>query len=274
MHPSAVSHCPGPSTSDGSLTRAMRLGTLLLSLAPCLLPSVPLAWAQNPPTPQDTVPQTAADTTRKGPVDAWLLVPVIAAFGAALLFAPPSLLFVPSLDTTSRELRLTQPHVSVYGVGGITQRISGDDPNPWKWTGSASLEAVASGLYAELRIEALSIPEPTQAWTLRGGYLFHPKPQFAGGFTLGYRWAQGDSIQNALEIGLPFAFGREFLAARFEPTYLISSRGLTWQWRFQPEFYIPRSPLMAGLCLEIKRARQGAPYHGTLTLLAGLRIGR
>jgi hypothetical protein len=152
----------------------------------------------------------------------------------------------------------------VTGGGGGTSKVD-------EWTHSESIEILKNGIYGEVRIENLYVPDRFQFQTLRGGYLAHPKPALVGGVTLGYRRAQGDRVQNALEIGLPLVIGAPRGSFRFEPTYLISSAEISWNYRGQIEFNIPRRHLVAGLNVEGKPLRRGDPYFGTVALLLGVR---
>jgi len=137
-------------------------------------------------------------------------------------------------------------------------------------TYSASLEFLHNGGYAELRTENFVEHSRVQFWTMRGGYLLHPKPAVAGGATLGYRRVAQGSSESALEVGFPIVIGSLRNWMRLEPTYIISSRGVSWTYRFQGEWPIGQF-LVGGFDFDVKPIRQDAPYFSTFTLLFGWR---
>jgi hypothetical protein len=190
---------------------------------------------------------------------------------AALAVAPPVLFLVPLNPDTSQNLGFISDHAAAYGVGGLTIRTDSAGRDHVGWAHSESVEAVWKRLYGELRIEDLEVGERVRFWTVRTGYLFHPYKFAAGGFTLAYRWAEGQDVQDGIGLGLPFAMGNDRAAMLFEPTYLFSSRGVSWTHRVRFEGYIPQTPIIVGAWYDIKPVRQGGSYHAAMTLIFGVR---
>jgi len=200
---------------------------------------------------------------------------VIAGGMVVFALAPPAFLLLPTKpDTTLPNLGFMANHFGAYATGGLAYRSAPEGESHYGWMHSASIEALWNRLYGEARFEAFDVADHVQFWTVGAGYLFQPLPNMAGGFTLGYRWAHGDDVQDAVEVGLPLVWGREVAAGRFEPTYVISSRGVSWNYRLRLDLDIGRSPFVAGTCFDIKPLRQGGGYHATFTLLLGVRARR
>jgi hypothetical protein len=197
---------------------------------------------------------------------------VLAGFVVAVLVAPPILLFIKP-DTSDHRRRgapFADPHVSFYFVGGGSWEKPG-----LGWVRSEIIEVHGKQIYGELDFEHSYFSDlgHFQFQSVRAGYLIH-KTAMATGVSLGYRRALGDRVQDALQIGLPLAMdlGRQGgvqASWRFEPTYLISSHGVTWNYRLQWDIVLPRSHLVTGFNIETKPVRQGDPYYATVNLLVG-----
>ena len=139
------------------------------------------------------------------------------------------------------------------------------------WSHSENVELLSNHLYAALRLESFEVSHPVRFQSVAAGYLFRPKPAVRGGVTLGYRHASVRGGSDAVQIGLPLMVGSRLHLIRFEPTYVISRKGLMWRYRFQGEFPVPRTPLIWGLSIEATPLRQGGSYHGLVMLLFGVR---
>jgi len=253
----------------------VRLGSSLLALVAATLvmqtvTASPHVSAQTPPVSPDSVPKDSQPEAR-GPGCEMCMLPVLAVFGAALLVAPPTVMLV-GKDTTRRpgyDVGFAGDHFSVYLVGGGSWEKPG-----LGWTHSESVAALKGRLYGELRFDSFEFSDLGSAHfqTVRAGYLVHPAQPVLGGVTIGYRRARGDSVQNAVEIGLPLVLGTSRGWIRFNPTYLISSAGITWNYSLQMEFPILHTPLVLGFDFEARTLRQDGVYFGTVALVLGTRF--
>jgi len=245
---------------------AVTLALLLITLASLLSQS---ALAQRPAAPKDTTPK---DSRPRGVGCEMCLGVVLAGFVVAVLVAPPALLFIKHDTSDHRRpgAPFADPHVSLYFVGGGSWEKPG-----LGWVRSEILEVHRKRMYGEVDFENSYFSDlgHFQFQSVRAGYLLH-NTAMAGGVSLGYRRAVGDRVQDALQIGLPLAMdlGRQGgvqASWRFEPTYLISSQGVSWNYRLQWDLAFPRSHLVTGFNVETKPARQGDPYYATINLLVG-----
>lgn len=248
------------------------------TVAPLLLQIV--TFISLPPLSRSAIAQEPAAPTDSAPPVRCIPAAALLVVGGMLLSAPASLLLLNTTpDPADREEPIPDDmepafwdnHVSAYLTGGLTERFR-KEPNRYGWAHSVSVEVFAHGIYGELRVERFAVPDHVQFQTVRAGYLFRPRRAVATGVTLGHRSAYGERVQDAFEIGLPLVVGAARGSARFEPTYLISSQGVSWNYRFQTELYIPRSPFMAGVGWEGKTVRQGGFYFSAFTLLVGVRM--
>lgn len=137
-------------------------------------------------------------------------------------------------------------HVAAYVTGGpvFTQN---DDLG---WTHTESVEALARGAYAELRLEHYYLfPQHVQYGLARVGYLARPAPTVSGGVTIGYRGVRGPPIegrQQGVEIAFPLLIDLGTRWWRFEPYYVASAQGVRWNYRIEGEWPIPGRPVVAG----------------------------
>ena len=145
---------------------------------------------------------------------------------------------------------------------------------------AAGMEVVRQGMYAELRVEDFYRPRRFEYITVRGGYLFHPRNKSAGGVTVGYQHASSDPAQRGVEVGLPLLLGDSTGTVRIDPTYLLSSGGVLWNYRVQLEFPIPRQPYFLGVSGVVKSVpfgdhhrRQEYPEKGIFTGAVTLHLG-
>ena len=241
-------------------TRASVLTTaLVISSIAFVRPTI--VAAQQTPAPPDS---TARDTIRRAADGSAFALAVAALMLAA---APGPLVFAMNPDTIP--LRFSKNHMAFYVTGGALSGSRGGQ-DFGGWTASGTVELFRNGMYGEVRVEDFHLPYYVQFRTIRAGYLFRPKPALAGGVTLGYRFTDPRRSENAFEVGFPsvVSAGRGWI--RLEPTYIISSQGITWNYRFQTELPVSRE-LFAGLDMDGKPDRQDAPYFVTLTLLFGWR---
>ena len=200
------------------------------------------------------------------------MLPVLAAFAAALIVAPPAVMLVRG-DTARRppghEVGFAGDHFSIYLVGGGSWEKPG-----LGWTHSERFAVLEGRLYGELRFDSFEFSDLGSAHfqTLRAGYLAHPRQPLLGGVTIGYRRARGDTAQSALEIGLPLALGTSRGWMRFTPTYVISSDGIRWNYSLLAEFPIVHTPLVVGFDCEARTLRQYGELFGTVALVLGTRF--
>jgi hypothetical protein len=182
--------------------------------------------------------------------------------------APPVILLIDDRSAVWNEpSAYSTNHVSAYFTGGGILSSSRDG-----WAYAQTVEALWNGIFGEVRLETFDLPPHFRYTTVRGGYLAHPKPAVAAGVVLGYRRARGDTVQNAVEIGLPIFVAGQRGILRLEPTYVISSKGVTWNYRAHANVPIARTPLTTGFVYEAKPLRQHGPYFHVIDVLIGLRI--
>jgi hypothetical protein len=191
-----------------------------------------------------------------------------------LLIAPAGIVYVVETPPRPEPTRLGfwKDHMSLHFAGGDASS-NADSVAPLRtWAGSASVEVLAGGFLAEARVEHFGVPDPLRYTTLRVGRLSHPRPEVAGGVTLGYRHVRGPRPHDGLEIGFPFIGGGPGGWVRFETTYVISLRQSSWNYRLQWERLLGRGPFFVGANLELKAweiRRRGELSHGVLGILVG-----
>ncbi len=223
--------------------------------------------------PQDSVPKDSQpkDSQPKPVIMCEMCLGVaIAAFGVTLLAAPSSfLLFKESFQQDTMPLGFTDTHIIAYFATG-----GGPDKPGKGWDYSGNVELRAGRVFGALSVQHLRYSDlgTFRFTSVRTGYLWHPRNPMAGGVTLGYRWARGDAVQNAFEVGFPFVVGSQRGWVRFEPTYLMSHAGVTWNYRVQMEAPIQRTPFLVGMNLEAKTVRQGGVYFGNIDVALGVRF--
>jgi hypothetical protein len=219
------------------------------------------------PAPPDTVPR---DTTRYPPHHL-LMYPLVAAGFIAFVAAPSALMLIPVEDTSARmntTPMLAASTVMAYGALG-----PGDDNQERRlWTLAQGVELFHRGLYAEARVEQFGLRDRNvRLRTIRVGYLAHRRNAL-GGITVGLRQPAAEGGLRGVEVALPLVMGNEEVEMRLEPLYLISSRNVSWNYRFQAELAIPRSAAFAGVRIT-SHAFDGTPKESNvaLGLLVGLR---
>jgi hypothetical protein len=220
-----------------------------------LAPVGPMALAQGPPAPRDSTRADSAqsdsilkdslppDSIRGGPIhDPRMYLMVY----AGIFVLPVVLVTAPAPlakwwgEPGRTAMAFLDDHWAAYvSVGGYFHRGQ-------TWAHSASLEVLRKSVHAELHVEDFWRPRHVRYFTLRAGYLWHPRRRAAGGVTLGYVHADRDPAQRGLEIGVPLFVGSSSGTMRLEPTYVLSSSGLLWSGRLQLEFHIPGGPYFVG----------------------------
>ena len=235
----------------------------LFNLAPL---SAVHGLAQDRPAPNDSVPRDS-QPRYAGPGCEMCLGVALAAFSAVMLTAPPSVFFLKGTRRDTLHLTFSDDHVSVFFIGGGSWERPGRG-----WVYSSNFEILKRGLYGGVSIEDFRFSDlgTVHFATVRTGYLVRARPGLAGGVTLGYRSARGNGVQNAIEIGLPLVMGSRKAWGRFEPTYAISSAGVSWNYRLRLEAPIGQTPFFAGFNIDVKTLRQGGAYYWNPALVLGL----
>jgi hypothetical protein len=223
-----------------------------------------LGLSQSPPrsvthdtTPPDSQPRHFAE---------WEMLPFFAGFAAVLAVAPASFVFFHRADPPGA---LPNSHTAAYMSGGGAGTLRG---NSFHWFYTEEVEGWNGHLYGDVRDESFRGPAYRRFLSVRGGYLLHPRPGIEGGLTLGYRVADNGPAPRAVIVGLPMMLGSEKGFVWWEPTYLVSSAGVSWNYRFQAEFYVVPTRLLAGPAFDFQPLQQGGAYVGTMTLLFGARF--
>lgn len=219
----------------------MRYALALAVVLPLASATSPLCPSLRAQQPGDSLPR---DTECwQGPHSPILLV------AAVLAVAPPLLLPVAEcLSAGPVPLGFRETHVAASVTGGPAFAYS---PGP-TWAHSENIESFEDGIYVELRIENLYLPEVIRYKTVRAGYLVSPVPGLASGVTLGYRFGHGLGAREGAEIGLPWITRMYQGWIRFEPTYVFGRHGADWSYRLQGEYPIRSGPVFAGFNIEAK----------------------
>lgn len=221
-----------------------------------------VAQTESRPAPADTTPP---DSQPRKAHD-WRFPVFMAGFVATLAVAPAALVFLHGADPPGA---LPDSHAAAYVSGGGGGTLAS---NSVHWFYTEEVEGWSGHLYGDVREESFRGPAYRRFLTVRGGYLLHPRPGIEGGLTLGYRVADNGPTPRAVSVGLPMMFGKSDAIVLWEPTYLISSAGVSWNYRFQAEGYIPRTRLLAGIAFDFLPLQQGGAYVGTIALLFGMRF--
>jgi hypothetical protein len=208
----------------------------------------PAAAAQQPQTPPDSVRTDSIPTdSAHGSVhDPRMLLEMLGVF-VVLPIAPPLIVtFAPPVDTSVKLTWLLKDHVAIRVAGGR----SGEKGQSWTYAGD--VELLRGPWYGEVRIENFHVPRHSQYQSISAGYLFRAKRGIAAGATLGYRHAPRDPTHSGVSLGLPYLsdLGRGVL--RFEATYVFSSGGPSWNYRFHGEYPISDGPFSFGMSIEGK----------------------
>jgi hypothetical protein len=217
--------------------------------------------AQQRPTPSDSVPRDSVPRT-----GADMSPLVYAVFVAALTVAPPAVL-LSSRFTDPDSTGTLGNHIAAYfAAGGMDQHGSENHGDTY----SGTVEVLAGHFYGTFRASDFRGPGHVQFLSARAGYLLRAKRVLAGGVSVGYRHVTGHNVEDAVEVGLPLVLGNEIGGVRWEPSYVISSKGIAWNYRLQMELYLAK-PLVLGAAFEVLPLRQGASHFNVVSLLLGLR---
>ena len=222
-----------------------------------------VAQTESRPAPADTTPP---DSQPRKAHD-WRFPVFMAGLAATLAAAPATLVLLHGADPPGDGL--PNSHAAAYVTGGGGGTLASNSPH---WFYTEEIEGWSGHLYGDVRDESFRGPAYRRFLTLRGGYLLHPRPGIEGGLTVGYRSADNGPTPGAVSVGLPMMLGTRDLIASFEPSYLISSAGVSWNYRFQAEGNIPRTRLLAGIAFDFLPLQQGGAYVGTIALLFGTRF--
>lgn len=218
-------------------------------------------------TPRDSV---ARDTMPRRLHDP-LMLPLFAAAAGMLAVAPPLLFAFTPADTIPSDAApmFAEDHVYLFagpGVGGDAQ-----DHNLWALTGA--VELYRRGFYGEARVERFGLHERALALrTVRGGYFVRARRNALWGITVGARLAGDSGAVHGAELALPVVIGARSGNMRMEPLYVVSSQGVSWNYRFQAELALGESPVVLGFRFTAHTFDpHGSPSNETMTLLVGVR---
>lgn len=236
-----------------------------------LLAAMSPLGAQTPAAARDTVRRDTLprDTVRH--LHHPLMYAAIAATAVTMIAAPPAFMLIPSNDTTGeggRTLLLASSTVMAYSAVGS----GNDNQERCLWALAQGIELFHRGLYAEARLEQFGLRDRNvRLRTMRLGYLAHRRFMM-GGATIGVRDPAPGGGLRGVELALPLLIGGYGGQMRLEPLYLISGRNVSWNYRFQADLAVPRSPLVGGIRIT-SHAFDGEPTESNvaLTFLIGIR---
>jgi hypothetical protein len=210
---------------------------------------------------------TPDDSTSRDPAPCcghdWRLPVAIAGTLAALALAPPALFLAPLSPDTSQAI---PDYVTVYFFNGV----SGRHTDSTVWSHNENVEILRRRLLISARVESFEYAAPVRFVTIRGGYMVGRKGPLGAAVVLGYRHASGRGTRDGAELSLPFMMENDRAALRFEPSYIVSSAGFTFNYRCQVEAYLWRHWVL-GLAFEAKPLRQAERRVAGVTLLVGYR---
>jgi hypothetical protein len=225
------------------------------------------ASAQSPSTRADSIASTEqrTDSTvarRAHDPRMLLLLPAGAAAVLAILFVPAPLAFwLGEPDSTHHAFQPNQQSASM-ALGGRFQ-------NGQTWSHAIGLEASRGDVYGEVTVEEFWRPRHIRYISLRGGRFWHPRKGVAGGLSVGYMHANAEARHRGPEFGLPLlvadSVGRSL---RLEPTYVVGSSGVVFNYRLQLRTPLARSRYFAGVSLTGKGNPQppkSSAYPGDFT---------
>jgi hypothetical protein len=198
------------------------------------------AAAQNP----DSLP-AQTDSTR--PVHNPLVLLGVLGVIAAVYIAPPAMLpFLASrADSSALAGGIAGPdYLEVRTSAGL---MIGETPDKTSVGGCGSLviEASAGPLYAAATVDRSWASPAVRISRASLGYLWRPRPEAAGGMTLGIADVSARSSVRGLDIGLPLFLGSPHGRAQFEVGYVLASDDSAYRMRLEAEF--GRARLTSGL---------------------------
>ncbi len=242
---------------------------LVVVLAVCMVlpPSSRTAAAQ---TPRDSIP---ADSAKTDSIPRYvhhpLMLPAMAVGIAILALAPAvGALAAAPMDTSVKLTWLLRDHAAVRVAAGRSGK------HGQTWTYSADLEMLRGSWFGEARLENFHLPRHFQYQSVGAGYLFRQRRGIAGGPLLGYRRAPRDPRQSGFYLGLPYLIDMGGGVMRFEATYVFSSGGPTWNYRWLAELPLGKGPFSFGLAAESKSLPLDDSDAHSFTSSIGLHVVR
>lgn len=217
----------------------------VLAVVTALPTSSRIAAAQ---APSDSIPADSARTDSiPRHVHHPLLLPAMAVGIAILALAPAvGVLAAAPMDTSVKLTWLLRDHAAVRVAAGRSGK------HDQTWTYSADLEILRGSWFGEARLENFHLPRHFQYQSVGAGYLFRHKRGIAAGPLVGYRRAPRDHRQSGFYLGLPYLIDLGGGVMRLEATYVFSSGGPTWNYRWLAELPLGKGPFSFGLAAESK----------------------
>ena len=249
--------------------------SVALSLATIVLPSFGRpAIAQTSTAERDSVQRDTIqrDTVRRPIHPSPLIYPIMAALMTIVVAAPPAMLLVSTVEPVMADRSaplFADRHVYAYGAAGP----GSDTQDRTFWAATEVVEVFVNGIYGEARVEQFGLHERNIGLrTVRLGYLARPRRQALGGVTIGCRAPRDHRDLHGVEVGLPLIMGNRVADVRFEPRYLISTQGVSWNYLFQADLAAGDSPLVFGVRITAHTFEpHGSPSNAALALLVGVR---
>jgi hypothetical protein len=255
--------------------------------------SVPLS-AQQPAAPRDSarvdsVPSPAVpDDSASADTIPWCHIHCMgAALYGIVLF--PSFFRLDEITFDARDsvhVGFWGNHVAIEGDAGYGTVDGGEISQEEGWSRTVAIEALFRGVYAELSLSHLDVPDRLVARAVRFGVFRHARPGTAGGVTVGYLRGRGDGGRDhdGVELAFPWIIrtcprtGRCWL--RFEPRYRVpfrhvSGRTVSYNYHLEATFLVGTSPFFVGGSADLRAPfRSGGARSFTVALVAGLRVGQ
>jgi hypothetical protein len=245
----------------------MVVKALVVALAFCTVLGSQIVSAQAP-SDSIRVDSAAIDSTPRY-VHHPFMLPAMAVGLAILALAPSAgVLLAAPVDTSIELTWLLRDHAAVRVAAGRSAERG------QTWTYSADLEILRGSWYGEARLENFHIPRHFQYQSVGGGYLFRTKRGIAAGPLVGYRRAPRDRRQSGLYLGLPYLIDLGGGVIRLEATYVFSSGGPTWNYRFLAEYPIGKGPYSFGLAVDSKSLPLDESDEEAFTSSIGLHLVR
>jgi hypothetical protein len=268
---------------------------VLLTIVSIAIPaySVPLP-AQRPAAPRDSarvdsVPALAlpADSAKTDSM-AWCHIHCMGAMLYGIVLVPSFFRLdeITFLPTDSVHVGFWGNHIAIEGSGGYGTVEGAELSQEEGWARSVAIEAFFRGVYAELSLSDMDVPDRLVARAVRLGWFRHARPGTAGGVTVGYRLGRGDRGRDhdGVELGFPWIVrtcprtGRCWL--RFEPRYGVPLRNVNWRtvsynYHLEATFVVGSSPFFVGGTADLRApVKDGGVRTFTMAVVAGLRVGR
>jgi hypothetical protein len=216
--------------------------------------------------------QAASDTARSVPrAHSWQLPVGMAGGMAALMLAPPAILYLPKgHQDPNLGFAERRPHLIAFSAGGFSDAESG--PNGWSWT--EEVEARQGRVFGGYRHTTFAFARRTSVAAAQLGYTFRALDWAEGGVAVGYQGEEGeegDRLDDGVTVALPMRIGAKGGTAVIEPTYRFSGTGVRMAWRFEVVATTLPEPLLIGFRVEAQEMRRRHDFIGTYALLLGVR---